>query len=672
MKDPLNKFYIFTVLCLIFIGCKNSTNIQPHYAMGVADSVEGKVPVKVVLEGTTSSSRSIAPDHIGVGQLQLYTLKIQGSSNMGDVLAETTFTHTNGQGVVALKPGVWTLRLTAVSGTTTVLEGSATVDVREEKAKEVRFTLTPVTGGTGTIRLTINWQNDDRLIVQPSGALRHDLKVRTYLCDVETGAMVAGTEASMGRQANKNNTNLPVTFTYTGNATATDRTPKPAGKYELVFTIVGGNLPEATSSVEWRDIIYVEPGRETTGIITIPRLIQNPTVPTNFTETCTPINGNGNYDATLSWDSIYNATAYKLEVMKYVTGTTRPGADGTWTTAAARPGSVVYAYTGEPGAVNNYTNPSHGSGGAMKHLNGGLLAGHGSITYRMKMSSGEGFAARIKAVNSFGESAWVYLGSSMVPDKPYPPSSLTGVAGEMRTGDKFYADFGWKRGIVDANGTYELELLAFTGGTKPTDEATWNAAQGRATYSHTARSTGTGSPAVVSVGGLDYDDDSIQLDITGTTKYYTARLRAKNSEGGVSDWLYIPQILLPIPVYTNAVTTGAFYEVWDYVLGSRQPVWDATMHLIGPKSGTRYNTSWLRLVRGSFAEALDNDAKYEEMSRYAENYGSNLNGQVQLNATTERREQMNNNSAFIFRIRLETPYGNSPWWYWPQEVRQLP
>ncbi len=682
------RLWVLLVLLPFFWGCRDFLAGLHHHG----EQTGNGVPVSIVLGYGSGPSRTIAPEHLDQATLGGYTLELTGSSDMGDSVNVPNFTLSNGVGMCDLSPGVWNLELVASNGGTQVLRGEGTVEVRGLPTY-VSIMLTPVTSGTGTVRLTVNWQAVDRDVVQPSATpYPRGLTVRMALYDPVTGQKATSYERRAdGSDGTASDTDaffrrgftgtgsggstslLPTTFTYTGGTSGGKTYNVPAGMYTLKFMVTGGNLPAGTA-LQWSDLLYVEAGRETTGTIDIPQMATKPAAPAAFTESCTAFAGDGTYTATLNWGIVYNAESYELEVMRYTAGTTRPRDDGTWTTAAGQQTSTVFTYTGRHGLDATYTNPGHAGVVAMRHVAGGLLGGQNTIQYKVKMTSGEGFAARMRAVNSYGSSTWVYLASPMVPELPYFPTSFSGEAGEMRPGDSFLADFKWKRGIVDANGTYELELLAFTGGTKPTDEATWNAAGGRATYSHKNGVASAGSPAslVQGVGGLAHDDEHVQIEITGTTKYYTARLRAVNSEGGASDWLYIPQILLPQPVYTGATTTKSQGSFWDPNLGRYVPTWNVTMHVLGPKTGTRYGTSWLRCVRGNFAEALDNDARYEEMSRYSENYGSNLGGQVNIGSATEYRAQMNDGSPFLFRIRWETPYGNTGWWYWPQEVRQLP
>ncbi len=109
--------------------------------------------------------------------------------------------------------------------------------------------------------------------------------IANFTYDAVTGTVVAGTTSSMERLWNANTSNLPTSFTYTGNTSPADFTPKPAGLYKLLFKIEGGNIPVETGSVEWSDLIYVEPGRSVAGTINIPQLFTQPNAPGAFSRT---------------------------------------------------------------------------------------------------------------------------------------------------------------------------------------------------------------------------------------------------------------------------------------------------------------------------------------------------------------------------------------------------
>lgn len=668
MKTLIRKFCICTVLCLSFVGCRDSIHILPHQTLSME---EGTIPVPVIVKDIVPSSRSIAPSHIGVADLRNYSLEMSGNSDMGDTLPPTPFFHTNGQGVLALPLGNWTLRLAATdpaNSNALILEDIKTVVVKE-KTEAVYFTLTPPSTGTetGSINLTISWMEADRAWVQ--GGMTRDITVSTSLCDAVTGTVVAGTTSSMERLWNANTSNLPTSFTYTGNTSPADSTPKPAGLYKLLFKIEGGNIPVETGSVEWSDLIYVEPGRSVAGTINIPQLFTQPNAPGAFSRTTTAITGGGTFTATLSWHEVYNANYYELQIMKYGDGTPRPTDENTWTTAAAA--STVYTYTGKNGDGNNYTNPSHAGAGIIALESGSLLAGHTQLKLKVQMKSGEGFAARLRAVNDFGASAWIHLGTSLVPEAPFPPSNFAAEVGAVEANDIFNPTLSWDPGIMDANGYYRMELITFTAGNAPS-AANWNNQTGSRVYTY-GRTGNPTTPARVASGGFLPSSTGVGLTITGTTVYYSARIQAVNSNGTASAWTYLPTVMIPMTVIVADAPTQVLTNktTWDNYLNKAVNYWTVTLTIRGPKIGTNYPYEWIMLGTGTLAQAKNETGWSRLHVIKPENRGSNRTT-LPVGTTSKFMDQMNKDTPFLFRIRTRTPYGDSPWFYYDKEVRQLP
>ena len=676
--DSVVKKIIVSLLCLVTVvlfSCAKMT-LEPEASVAAT----GVVPIVIEnFVGEAEGSRSIAPDKLTATQLAAnFNLKLTGSNKRMTLPEQTITVDANGKASVTGVPdGTWHLTITAYpkTGATTVaaLSGSATVTVWNSLSSEARFTLTPVEGGTGTIRLTINWQEADRYYVQ--SWYHTELEVSLALYDIATGTMIPNTKARWTRNANNtvngNPNDRPIrTLTYTGFTTSGTEPPLPAGKYEFRFTVIGGNLP-AGVVVKWSDVLYVEPGRQTTGNINIPRLIGVPASPTNFTANCTALNTRGEYTATLSWGSVYNATGYELEMMRYTTGTTRPTTDTQWTNAAGIATTKVFTFNTVPDHANNYTSATHPGGAVARYQSGGLLPGNTNIAFKMRMSSGEGFAVRMRAVNVQGNSPWVYLNAAMVPTAPFAPSNLTAKAGEVLNGDKFLADLGWRAGIVDADGYYELEFMTFTGGTKPTGDNNWNGGQtSRATYTFRGNQAApVGINARRTTGGLAPVNNAVQYEITGTNVYYTARLRAVSSTGGNSPWLYLQDAIIPAAMYISNTPTRANYQAWE---GNVQVwVWDVLMGIRGPRLARNYRMEWIKLAAGDLDLTVNNDSVWDHLRGLTVNYGSN-GKEVPTGTTSNNMQQMNNGFPFLFRIRTQTDYGNSAWWYYPVKVVQVP
>ena len=167
--DSVVKKIIVSLLCLatvVLFSCAKMT-LEPEA------SVAATGILSIVVEnftGETGSLRSIAPTQLTSNDLSTgYTLKLTGSTGRM-TLPERTIALTNGRATLGDIPdGTWHLTLQVYKNTAptvAILRGDTTVTVNNNLGNEARFTLSPVEGGEGTIRLTINWQEADRAFVQ--------------------------------------------------------------------------------------------------------------------------------------------------------------------------------------------------------------------------------------------------------------------------------------------------------------------------------------------------------------------------------------------------------------------------------------------------------------------------------------------------------------------------
>lgn len=671
--DSVVKKIIVSLLCLatvVLFSCAKMT-LEPEASVAAGS-------LSIVVENfteETGSARSIAPTQLTAAQLAAgYTLKLTGSTGRV-TLPERTITLSNGRTTLGDIPdGEWHLTLQVYQNTAPtvpILRGDTTVSVKNNMRAEARFTLSPVEGGTGTVRLTVDWQEADRSFVQ--SWYHTELEVSLALYDIATGTMIPNTKARWTRNAgntgNGNPDARPIrTLTYTGFTTSGTEPPLPAGKYEFRFTVIGGNLP-AGVVVKWSDVLYIEPGRQTTGNITIPRLIQKPNAPATFSENCTNLTSLGNYTATLTWAGVYNASNYELEIMKYATGTQRPTNDITWATAAQT--ASVYTYNTAPDDPNNYTNPAHSGGVVARYQSGGLLSGQTSIVYNMNMKSGDGFTARIRAVNGFGNSDWKYLTTPLVPTAPLAPSNFKFTVTPVTAADGFTSTLSWTGGMFDANGTYELELQRFTGGTKPANDATWTQSTGRTSVTYTT-TTRTWTNANITAGNLSENDSTVTLTMNNTGGYYAARIRARNSEGGTSGWVYLTEIMIPPPSIVSFRSTRG-----DQIsgFGANAPrVWHTWLTIHGPQQITGVTRYWIRWIKWGLSVPtikIEDEATWNYLKALSTNSGSHEKGvwNFGLNKEVEMKD-MDLDCPFLFCIRTETNYGNSPWFFYGQDVVQ--
>ena len=674
---------LLALLALALAGCG-------RLAAPAGAGPAGTGSLEIVVENLdTGPLRTIAPAPLTGADLadtSRYTLRLTGTAGRRP-LPERTVTLTNGRATLGDMPdGTWSLTLTAYdsAGATALMSGHATVTVRGPGA-EARFTLTPVAGGTGTVSLSVSWQAADRDFVQPvTTPYPSGLTVSMALYDPVTGQKATSYErlASGGNGAQSDTdaffrrgfigtgsggstTLLATTFTYTGGTSGAKTYNVPAGMYMLKFTITGGNLP-AGQRLEWSDLLYVEAGRQTTGAVTIPRLSGGAAAPAGFAGQTTAMAAGGSYTATLSWDRVHNAGGYELQLLGYASGTALPRDDAAWAAAVAAAGAVVHEYNCIPGDPDSYTAVAAGRPAVTA---GGLLGGSDTISLAMAASSGRSCTARLRSVSAMGSSGWVYLGVPLVP-APAAPALLEADCSFIGTaGGTFPVTLSWEGGYVDAGGTWELQVLSFTGGTKPTDDAAWGNATGRAEHTLTSTAAQAG-PVAVTGGSLAPGSDAATLALNDTASYYTARIRGRNSSGEVSRWVYHREVMIPMPTIETHTSTRLYHGQTNQ--GMRE-VWDVTLQILSPQASTSLELGWIRQVVGlQDNEVMEDDADWSYLSGLALNSGSNSGTVSGKGQVSHRLQKMNKDSGFIFRLRTRTPYGDSPWFYYRDTVRQAP
>lgn len=646
---------------LLFASCSRLT-VEPEAGMG-------SVTLEVATGGMAAPVRTIAPAQLTAADLAdaaRYTVRVSGRRSRGGALPETAVAlDAGGRGTLAgLEDGLWHLTMTAydAAGAAALLSGEATVEVRGPGAR-AGFVLTPRgVAGTGSFNIDVTWSAEDRDLVY-SGWQQKIRKYELGLYSLETGAATAFV-GDWTMNAGDNNNDPQTTFSW-------ERRDIPAGQYLFKYTVTGGGLPDG-ASLCWQDNVYIEPGRETRQSIAIPRMAIVARAPTGFAGAATALSATapGQYTGTLTWQDVYNANKYELEVMRYTTGTAHPTTDGLWTTAEGQAGSVTHAYNTIPGDPNNYTAVV---AGRPRVTSGGLLGGGGTVTLALEIAGGESYAARLRAVGYLGPSDWVYLQDPLVPAPVAPasfsaaPSSID-IAGGTST---FPVSLAWNGGYVDAGGTWELQVLTFTGGTAPLSDGAWGSPTGRREYSYTsANYAPAGTPATRADGGLEPASKGLGLVLQDTADYYMARIRGRNSSGATTGWKYLSSVMVPQPAIVGDTPTQA--TRWTYAGSTRVQVWDVLMSIWGPQAGSNLRMEWLRCVVRNQEDADLDDAAWSYLAGLSANTGSNGKSVQIKGAGTNNMVDMNKGSTFFFRIRTETPYGNSAWYYYPVEVAAAP
>lgn len=314
--------------------------------------------VRIFVDGLASGSgRTIAPEHVTLTELadpSKYTVRLTGTSDMGDSRDEVLTVNNKGLGIFLLTPGSWilTLTVTEVATNQQILQGKTFIVV-ENAPTVTNMTLKPLTGGTGTVEVNFVLSPSllKRLVVtNPTGTGTTGLAGASGQANLTVALYKDGVEVLNTRQTLQATitgaSTTEQTLTYTGNGQSI-----PAGQYILKLT---GSFPKQDGSIEtmgYEDIIHIEGNRKTSATIALDDNAQVYGVPSktrksnkanlggsignpNFknTERFTTYgdtvwiyavnwDGNssdeisGNEVLTIGWDPVYNADFYEVEVM---------------------------------------------------------------------------------------------------------------------------------------------------------------------------------------------------------------------------------------------------------------------------------------------------------------------------------------------------------------------
>lgn len=654
------------------------------------DSPAATGKLSIVVEnftGETDAMRSVAPTQLTANDLSTnYTLKLTGATGRM-TLPEQTVTLTNGRGTLGDIPnGTWHLTLTAYPRTgatnTAVLSGSATVTVQNGFSAEAHFTLTPLATGTGTLSLTVNWSQSDLNLMQTDKSKWR--RWRMALFHPGTDTLAAGTTAAewnIDPASNRQNA-MSTRITYRGmNGNGTPQIP--AGKYDLRFWMWGGGLPEGTI-LSWREDLYIEAGRVTSAIITVPQLANKPNAPASLSLRQETAKKDGTYPVTLAWGGVYNASSYELEVIEYSAGT-KPADDASWQTLSQAAGTVVRTYTAVPASVNNYADGNVHEN--QLYIDGGLLQGQGQLKMGLQ-GPGKKFTMRLRSSNGFGTSAWSYCPTEVsiaqvaAPAAPRGFSFTTGMY-ESAT-QSFDAYLQWTDGGTDNDG-FELELMRFATGTTPRTDSDWSTRQQQggivASWKGPAVFGATGDPLRVESGGLGGASSRITVAIKrhAGKYYYAVRLRAYN-EGGNSAWVYpaAPSLLMPLPNITWTTSPRQ-------IVGGKN-TFTANVRLNDIAGSTCiYQIEFACLFQGNYSSVLSQttdaamDTEFTRLRTLAQNNTSAGRGHSWFrNSLNLAIGELNEGVAFPFRVRMLTTSNGAtdgtvvdytPWVYCPKAAQ---
>lgn len=313
--------------------------------------------VRIFVDGLASGSgRTIAPEHVTLTELadpSKYTVRLTGTSNMGDSRDEALTVNNKGLGIFLLTPGSWTLTLTVTEVATNqqILQGKTFV-VMENAPTVTNMTLKPLTGtGTVDVDFVLSASLLKRLQVQNAtpptattglaGASgQANLTVALYKDAVEVPNTLQTLQATITGASTTEQT-----LTYTGNGQSI-----PAGQYTIKLMGTFSKLDSSTEAMGYEDVLYVEGNRTTTAQIALASNSQELGTPSNparrdkstltgnsqtvnfrqsdrfnpWGETLwlygekwdgNDSNYNGNEILVVAWSSVYDADYYEVELL---------------------------------------------------------------------------------------------------------------------------------------------------------------------------------------------------------------------------------------------------------------------------------------------------------------------------------------------------------------------
>ena len=354
------KVYLFllSVFVLTCVSCKQNLNFD----LQTEDS--NNCSVKICVENF-SDARTIAPEVLDFSSMSdserdSYKFVLEYVSGRKTVSEEFSYNDISSRNAIIrnLKPGFYSFTLKVKQNDVVILSGSKSANVVSANTP-VKFKLTPYgLAGTGSIDLNFKLHEDDVRLL--------GTRVTFY---VQVISKKSGTPLE-----EKEVTRDDDSYKY-------GRTEVPAGCYVVKFSISdsGNNSSSEDDDIFafWQeDALYVEPGRETSKTIQLPKLIYLPTWQESSTLTANP-NSTNPSQIKFDWPKVLNAK-YELQIKEILDGETIPTDESTWDSL------------------------SDSTGQAISEIN--------SCEYFWEEAvSGEKYVARVRAINMCGKSAWIYL-----------------------------------------------------------------------------------------------------------------------------------------------------------------------------------------------------------------------------------------------------------------------
>lgn len=350
------KVYLFllSVFVLLCVSCKQNLNFDSQ----TEDS--NNCSVKICVENF-SDARTIAPEVLDFSSMSdserdSYKFVLEYVSGRKTVSEEFSYNDISSRNAIIrnLKPGFYSFTLKVKQNDVVILSGSKSANVVSANTP-VKFKLTPYgLAGTGSIDLNFKLHEDDARLLGTG--------VTFY---VQVISKKSGTPLE-----EKEVTGEFYSYEY-------GRTEVPAGCYVVKFSISdsGNNSSSEDDDIFacWQeDALYVEPGRETSKTIELPKLIYLPTWPESSTLTAT----SNSLQINFNWTTVLNAKNYELQIKEISDDETIPTNESTWDSL-----SDLTAQTISEINNNNY------------------------LFEVEETEAGKKYVARVRAINNCGKSA---------------------------------------------------------------------------------------------------------------------------------------------------------------------------------------------------------------------------------------------------------------------------
>lgn len=410
MKNRKSIFAFFAICAaMIFASCSNivDANVSSSSEDKNTLNIEVTNYDEVVTQASKSAnhaSRTIIPDSFDSDGVDLY---IYGVATTGDKFtapvkvefegnadaAGVNTSKTVGKIKIDAEAEVWDFTLAAVAKS----DKPATLDEMKTKAVLIAYASLDMTYGD-TAKFTLS---PDGLTKAASVAMKlyndgwptpAGYNITAGIYKLTDGADATTTGDGKGTTTIKENLSLGTSAPADVNYSLFSMTP---GTYlfKVIYT------SDATKeSFVWSDTLIVLPGKPVDSSIAIPNVIGTaPDAPTAFKASYKADSEDeriGYYTVDFEWSRglSNNELSYELEVLPLADATTLPSSDDEWNTAAT--GTKALLFDAKFSSSDFYSS-------------GSLLTGNTAAAAYLEL--GVRYAARLRAVNDAGKSAWVYV-----------------------------------------------------------------------------------------------------------------------------------------------------------------------------------------------------------------------------------------------------------------------